>query len=150
MSTSNYRLDGARRGIRIPGLPLRRGTLYPAELYGPIVLKPAILRGLTPYIVFNVWKYPHLRRNASLHFTVWLLSRQELFSKAIRTPSKLSRNSADSCSSFYLGGGYSIQLSYGDIQSRSLFKGPDYFIRIPCFCQEKSALFLCDLSYTVQ
>ena len=31
---------------------LRRQSLYPTELYGPIVLKPAISRGLTPYIVF--------------------------------------------------------------------------------------------------
>ena len=30
----------------------RRQSLYPTELYGPIVLKPAISRGLTPYIVF--------------------------------------------------------------------------------------------------
>ena len=33
---------------------LRRQSLYPTELYGPIVLKPAISRGLTPYIVFLV------------------------------------------------------------------------------------------------
>ena len=33
-------------------LTLRRQSLYPTELYGPIVLKPAISRGLTPYIVF--------------------------------------------------------------------------------------------------
>ena len=33
-------------------LPLRRQSLYPTELYGPIVLKSAISRGLTPYIVF--------------------------------------------------------------------------------------------------
>ena len=54
------------------------------------------------------------------------------------------------CSIPRLGGGCSIQLSYGDISNRSPLKGPVYFIRIPCFCQEKSALFLCDLSYTVQ
>ena len=49
---SNSRLDGVRKGTRIPDLLLRRQSLYPTELYGPIVLKPAISRGLTPYIVF--------------------------------------------------------------------------------------------------
>ena len=51
---SNSRLDGVRKGTRIPDLLLRRQSLYPTELYGPIVLKPAISRGLTPYIVFLV------------------------------------------------------------------------------------------------
>ena len=49
---SNSRLDGVCKGTRIPDLLLRRQSLYPTELYGPIVLKPAISRGLTPYIVF--------------------------------------------------------------------------------------------------
>ena len=49
---SNSRLDGVRKGTRIPDLLLRRQSLYPTELYGPIALKPAISRGLTPYIVF--------------------------------------------------------------------------------------------------
>ena len=52
LTMSNSRLDGVRKGTRIPDLLLRRQSLYPTELYGPIVLKPAISRGLTPYIVF--------------------------------------------------------------------------------------------------
>ena len=32
---SNSRLDGVRKGTRIPDLLLRRQSLYPTELYGP-------------------------------------------------------------------------------------------------------------------
>ena len=52
LTDSNYRVLFPIVQRRQASPFLRRQSLYPTELYGPIVLKPAISRGLTPYIVF--------------------------------------------------------------------------------------------------